>query len=76
VRDGVDGFIVEYGSPQRVVRCLEELRSDPERRVEMGRSAQVRQRAMFSDASFAEAMASVWRRAAARRDGRFAGRDG
>jgi glycosyltransferase involved in cell wall biosynthesis len=67
VRDGIDGFIVEYDSPGEIVNRLAELEADPERRAEMGRRAQERQRARFSEESFERGMASVWREVAAGR---------
>lgn len=44
VRDGVDGFIVPIRDPDAIVEKLECLRSDPNRRAQMGRNA--RQRAL------------------------------
>jgi glycosyltransferase involved in cell wall biosynthesis len=67
VRDGVDGFIVEYDSPEEIVNRLAELEADPERRAEMGRRAQERQRSRFSQESFERGMASVWTEVAAGR---------
>jgi glycosyltransferase involved in cell wall biosynthesis len=42
VRDGVDGFIVPIRDPESIADRLEYLRSNPERRVEMGRAARMR----------------------------------
>jgi glycosyltransferase involved in cell wall biosynthesis len=42
VRDGVDGFIVPCGDSAAIAARLEQLYTDPERRLEMGRNARRR----------------------------------
>jgi phosphatidyl-myo-inositol dimannoside synthase len=67
MRDGIDGFIVQYDSPGEIVNRLAQLEADPERRAEMGRRAQERQRARFSQEAFEQGMARVWSEVAAGR---------
>jgi glycosyltransferase involved in cell wall biosynthesis len=69
VRDGVDGFVVRYDSPEDILTRLDQLRSDPDRRAEMGHRARERQRALFDSRSFEAALAGVWRDVAARPSG-------
>ena len=63
VRDGVDGFIVDYDNPGQIVERLARLEREPELRSRMGRAAQQRQRALFSEEAFDDALAGVWRAA-------------
>lgn len=60
VRDGIEGFILDYDRPEQTVELLEELRTDPERRLQMGLRGQERQRMLFSEEVFGEALAKVW----------------
>lgn len=66
VREGVEGFIVDYDAPDQIVERLRALRDDPERRTEVGRSARLRQRESFSAGAFESALADLWDRVAAR----------
>ncbi|MFO0807402.1 MAG: glycosyltransferase family 4 protein [Gemmataceae bacterium] len=42
VRDGIDGYLVDYDDTERAAELLAELARDPERRLAMGRSARER----------------------------------
>ena len=65
VRDGIDGFIVDYDAPQQLVDRLRQLAEDPSRRLRMGQEARRRQQELFSGDAFAEALAAAWSEALA-----------
>ena len=65
VRDGIDGFIVDYDAPQQLVDRLRQLAEDPSRRLRMGQEARRRQQELFSEDAFAEALAAAWSEALA-----------
>jgi glycosyltransferase involved in cell wall biosynthesis len=64
VREGVEGFIVDYDAPEQIVERLRTLRDDPEQRTEIGRRARERQRRQFSAHAFEAALADLWSRVA------------
>lgn len=65
VRDGQDGFIVDYDDPQQIVSRLKMLRADPELLAELSRSAHERQRDSFSISAFEQGLAALYARVAA-----------
>lgn len=67
VRDGIEGFIVDYDAPGQIVARLQQLRDDPDLRAEIGRQARARQRSEYGERAFELAMADLWERVAAGR---------
>jgi glycosyltransferase involved in cell wall biosynthesis len=65
VREGVEGFIVDYDEPDQIVARLRQLRDDPELHAEMGRNAQARQRTVYGAEAFERSIAELWERVAA-----------
>ena len=65
VRDGQDGFIVDYDDPQQIVSRLKQLRDNPELLSRLSRSAQQRHRDSFSSAAFEQGLAALYARVAA-----------
>ncbi|MHB8469204.1 MAG: glycosyltransferase family 4 protein [Gaiellaceae bacterium] len=61
VRDGIDGFIIDYGASGALVDRVRRLHADPELRARMGESARKRQRSLFTEETFAESLAAAWR---------------
>lgn len=60
IRDGVDGFIVDYGAPDQIVDRLARLQADPELSIAMGKVAKERQRELFNEEAFESALAEAW----------------
>jgi len=60
VREGLEGFIVDYDAPEEIVARLRALRDDPGLLAEMSRRAQTRQRASFSEPKFESGLAHLW----------------
>jgi glycosyltransferase involved in cell wall biosynthesis len=68
VREGVEGFIVDYDAPDQIVERLQTLRHDPERHAEISAASRRRQRERFSTRVFESALGDLWERVARRGD--------
>lgn len=65
VRDGVDGYIVDYDNPSQIVDRLVTLHEDSQLRAQMGASARARQQLLYTEDAFAEALGATWMEALA-----------
>jgi glycosyltransferase involved in cell wall biosynthesis len=60
IRDGVEGYIVDYSNPEQIVTRLGELRADPQLLAEMSANARARQREAYGVGAFERSVADLW----------------